>query len=126
VCDKIPGMQDQSCAVVSDLNRHILYPGGMRHSFLLCATSSGSRDILKWLIDRVGVQSRREAELAHLHLCPVDLATDILDEHMANLLFDLHAEQTSARCAEKCACRWRGAEVRSEEHLNTLVQNDHV
>jgi hypothetical protein len=121
MCDKIPKMQDQGCAVVSDLNRHSLYPGGMRHSSLFCATCSGSQDILKWLVDRVGVQSRIKAELAHLYLCPVDLATGILDERMANLLFDLQAEQTSARCAEKCACRWRGAEVRFGEHLNTLL-----
>lgn len=101
-CDENPTKKHRQ-SVIPDLDRRVRYPEDIRYFALLCAIVSGHRDIVRWLIEEVGMDVGKDAELPHPELYPMDLAIEAGRTDMTSLLVDLRVNLGTARCVERCA-----------------------
>jgi ankyrin repeat protein len=114
----------QRRSIIPDLDRRVRYPDDIRYFALLRAIVSGHLDVVRWLVEEVGVNVGEDAELVHSGLCPMDLAVYSKNEAMVSLLVDLEVNTSTAGCAERCVHCQRAAAASLETYRNALFLRD--
>jgi ankyrin repeat protein len=122
-CDE-KANQKQRGSTIPDLDRRVRYPDDIRYFALLRAIVSGHQDIVRWLVEEVGMDVGKDADLVHPDLCPMDLALYSRNEAMASLLVDLDMNTNTAACAERCVQCQRAAAESLEMYRNALFLRD--
>jgi hypothetical protein len=107
-------------AVLLDMDRPKRYPDDIRYFALLRAVVMGRQDIVRWLIEELGMDVGKDVELTHPHLSPVDLAVHTNNKDMIRLLLGSHADPSPAACGERCVDCWKGAAQELEKYRNAL------
>lgn len=72
-CDRKPPMQ-RLASVIPELERKVQYPDDIRSFALLRAIVSGHEDVVRWMLDELGMEIGSDAELTHPELRPWHLA----------------------------------------------------
>jgi hypothetical protein len=91
-CDRTPNIRHRS-TTIPDLDERPKYPDDIRYFALLRAVISGHQDMVRWLVDEVGVDlGTNGGGLRHPGLCPVDLAKHANDLGMEQLLLEYHPD----------------------------------
>jgi hypothetical protein len=85
------------------------YPDDIRYFALLRAIIMRHQDIVRWLIDELGVNVSEDLELTHPQVYPVDLAIYAGRKGMVELLLERHADASLAACAWRCVDCWKVA-----------------
>lgn len=73
-CDRNPPAK-QRASVILDLDRKVRYPDDIRYFALLRAIISGHEEVIRWMVNDLGVDIGPDAKLIHPGLDPWQLAT---------------------------------------------------
>ncbi|KAH7398731.1 hypothetical protein DE146DRAFT_500679 [Phaeosphaeria sp. MPI-PUGE-AT-0046c] len=104
-CDRKPKSKPL-VSIIPELNRRVYYPDDLRYFALLRAIISGHQDIVRWMVDELGMDIGSDAELTHPELRPWHLAAH------ANTCDKLRLALGVDEDVETCDCKEGGEDCR--------------